>query len=229
VCDFLPDWCQGARGGVTLRHLLTMTSGLPMMPDSSVGYRTGKNAYVRSLTPTAAPGSRWVYSNEGAQLLSPVLDRAAGEPIQNYARRRLFAPLGMRETRLHETDGEAWTYADMETTPRDLARVGLLMLAGGRWADQQIVPATWVTASTRPSQALNPRYGLLWWLDPEAGAYAAHGHLDTHLHVLPDAELVVVRMQAKPAPGADEGAYETMALPLLPQIVPPAARRRISP
>jgi CubicO group peptidase (beta-lactamase class C family) len=224
VCDFLPTWCGGVRGRVTLRHLLTMTSGLPAMPDSSVGFADHKNAYVLRLTPTAEPGTRWVYSNEGVQLLAPVLDRAAGEPIQDYARRRLFEPLGMSGTRLHVGD-EAWTYADMETTPRDLARVGILMLQDGRWAGAgQIVPAAWVVASTRPSQTLNRRYGLLWWIDPDAGAFAGHGHLDTNLHVLPGADLVVVRMQTKPVSGVREGRYEALALPLLSQIVLVPAR-----
>jgi CubicO group peptidase (beta-lactamase class C family) len=225
VCEFLPTWCTGLRDRVTLRHLLTMTSGLPDMRDSSVGFVKHKDAYVLHLTPTAEPGTRWVYSNEGVQLLSPILDRAAGEPIQDYARRRLFEPLGMRETRLHVLDGEAWTYADMETTPRDFARLGLLMLQGGVWGmGRQLVPAAWIVASTRPSQDLNPRYGLLWGLDPEAGAFAAHGHLDTDLHVLPGGDLVIVRMQAKPVPGVREGTYEALALPLFPLIAPTAQR-----
>jgi CubicO group peptidase (beta-lactamase class C family) len=221
VCDFLSTWCGGIRGRVTLRHLLTMTAGLPAMPDSSVGFRDHKDAFVMRLVPTAEPGTRWEYSNEDVQLLSPILDRAAGEPIQDYARRRLFEPLGMRDTRLYAPEGEAWTYAGMQTTPRDFARLGLLMLQRGRWAGQQIVPAEWVEASTRPSQSLNREYGLLWWLEPEARAFAAHGHLDTDLYVVPDVELVVVRMQAKPVAGVREGSYRTLALPVFRRIAAP--------
>src|SRR5205823_1919979 len=83
--------------------------------------------YVMRLVPTYDPGTTWAYSNEGAQLLSPILDQAAGEPIQNYASRRLFEPLGMKSTRLHVYPDHAWTYADMETTARDFARLGVLM------------------------------------------------------------------------------------------------------
>jgi CubicO group peptidase (beta-lactamase class C family) len=219
VCEFLSTWCDGTRGRVTLRHLLTMTAGLPAMPDSSVGFRGSKDAFVMHLEPSAEPGTRWDYSNEDVQLLSPILDRAAGEPIQDYARRRLFEPLGMRTTRLYAPEGEAWTYAGMQTTPRDFARLGLLMLQRGRWRGRQIVPAEWVKASIRPSQSLNREYGLLWWLEPQAGAFAALGHLETDLHVLPDADLVVVRMQAKPLPGVREGTYRTLALPVIRQIV----------
>lgn len=220
VCTFIATWCSGLRAKVTLRHLLAMTSGLPMMQDSSVGFVHGdKDAYVIGLTPTSAPGTTWAYSNEGAQLLSPILDKAAGEPIQDYARRRLFLPLGMTQTQLHVYPDHAWTYADMETTARDFARLGVLMMRHGMWQGRRIVSEQWIQESTRPSQALNPRYGLLWWLDPEAGAFAAHGHLDTDIHVVPDQDLIVVRMQARPDPAAPELTYERGVLPLLRTLV----------
>jgi CubicO group peptidase (beta-lactamase class C family) len=219
VCSFIATWCSGRRADVTLRDLLTMTSGLPMMRDSSVGSVRDKNAYVMHLVPTSEPGTAWAYSNEGAQLLSPILDRAAGEPIQDYAHRRLFEPLGMKSTRLHVYLDHAWTYADMETTARDFARLGVLMLHHGEWDGRQIISRDWIARSTKPSQSLNPRYGLLWWIDPEIRGYAAHGHLDTDLHVIPDLDLVIVRMQAKPLSGVSEGVYEREGLKLFRRLV----------
>jgi len=219
VCHFITTWCTGVRARVTLRHLLSMTSGLPMMPDSSVGFVKDKNAYVVRLTPASEPGSTWAYSNEGAQLLSPLLDNAAGEPIQDYARRRLFEPLGMSNTRLRVYPNHAWTYADMETTARDLARLGVLMLNQGTWNGRQVVSREWLATSTRSSQSLNTRYGLLWWIDPEIRGYAAHGHLDTNLHVIPDLDLVIVRMQSKPVAGVEEGRYEREGLSLLRTLI----------
>ena len=219
VCSLIATWCSGGRAKVTVRHLLAMTSGLPMMRDSSVGFVNDKNAYVLHLVPTSEPGTTWAYSNEGAQLLSPILDRAAGEPIQDYAHRRLFGPLGMDSTRLHVYPDHAWTYADMETTARDFARLGLLMLHEGKWGGRQIVSSAWVTRSTQSSQSLNPRYGLLWWIDPEIRGYAAHGHLDTDLHVIPDLDLVIVRMQSRPIHGVTEGEYEVEGLKLFRGLV----------
>ncbi len=217
VCEFEPTWCSGNRGLVTIRHLLAMTSGLPKRSDSGVGVVHRKNQYVLGLTPTSEPGTTWAYSNEGVQLLSPVLSKAAGEPIQDYAKRRLFDPAGMKDTRLH-VFMEAWTYADMETTAHDLAQLGVLMLNKGRAGDRQVVPADWINASTTSSQSLQPDYGLLWWLHPEVGAYAAHGHLDTHVHIIPRRELVVVRTQAKPVRGLHEGDYERKLLALLKEL-----------
>jgi CubicO group peptidase (beta-lactamase class C family) len=226
ACTYIVRWCEGLRRQVTLRHLLTMTSGLPRMRDSSVGVVRDKDAFVLALSPTAEPGTRWDYSNEGAQLLSPILDRAAGEPIQDYARKRLFEALGMRETRLHlDERHHAWTYADMETTPRDLARIGLLMLNRGVWHGRRILSEAWINASTRPSQPLNPEYGFLWWLHNDPPGFAGHGHLDTDLHVFPGLDLIVVRMQAKPITVVAEGTYEVNALPLYRTMVRNAMRR----
>lgn len=213
VSRYIPEWRAGAERGVTVRHLLTMTSGLPDFPPHAreVGSVSDKEAFAFGLGLVARPGAAWAYSNDGAFLLSPLLDRAAGEPVEDYARRRLFEPLGMRNTRLHVYPaGQAWTQGDMETTARDLARVGQLMLNGGRWGGVQIVPEAWVRESVRPSQPHNPRYGLLWWIVPEG--FAAFGYLDTNVYVFPGRELVVVRMQAKPLEGATR--YEPAAFDL---------------
>ena len=225
VCTYLSRWCDGIRGRVTLRHLLSMTSGLPRMYADGVGSTDDKDVFVENLTPTNEPGTIWAYSNEGAQLLSPILDAAAAEPIQDYALRRLFQPLGMDHTRLH-VDGKnhAWTYADAETTPRDLARLGLLILHKGSWAGQRIVSEAWIETATQASQRLNRRYGLLWWIDSEAQAIAMHGHLDTDVHILPDLGLVIVRMQTRPFADVAEGTYEREAVPLYREFVVPGAR-----
>jgi CubicO group peptidase (beta-lactamase class C family) len=216
ACRYVKEWCSGIRGQVTIRHLLSMTSGLLRLPpDSSVGFVEDKDAYVISLVPAAPPGTVWAYSNEGAQLMSVVLDAAANEPIQAYAARRLFAPIGMHHSSLHlDGEGHAWTYADMLTTARDFARIGVLVLHRGKWGDQQVVPAAMLDSLFTP-QALNPRYGMLWWLDREVGGVATHGHLDTDVHVLPASDLVIVRMQSKPYPGVTEGTYERELLTLL--------------
>jgi CubicO group peptidase (beta-lactamase class C family) len=221
VCTYVQEWCDGIRGAVTVGHLLSMTSGLPRYTDRSVGFVGDKNAFVIGLTPENPPGATWAYSNEGAQLLSPVLDRAAGRPIQDYARDRLFEPLGMKDTRLNlDQQRHAWTYADMQTTPRDLLRIGELMLNRGRIGSRQVVSRKWVEASTTASQVLNDRYGLLWWLLPEIDGFAALGHLDTDVLVVPSRRLIIVRMQSKPAPGVAEGMYLREVLKLIPALAP---------
>jgi CubicO group peptidase (beta-lactamase class C family) len=188
------------------------------MREDGVGSVPDKNAFVIGLPLTYEPGTRWDYSNEGVQLLSPILDQAAGEPIQDYARRRLFEPIGMLDTRLHVDEaGHAWMHADMETTLRDFARIGLLMLNRGTWEDRQIVSESWVVQSITASQ-LNPDYGLLWWLIGNPEGFSAQGHLDTDLYVFPEHDLVVARMQAATS-DVPEGSYESEALLLFERLV----------
>lgn len=217
VCSYVKEWCEGQKGKVTLRHLLSMTSGLPRMYSEGVSSVGDKNPFVINLPLATEPGTAWDYSNEGVQLLSPILDKAAGEPIQEYARKRLFEPLGMSDTRLHlDEKRHAWTYADMETTPRDFARLGLLMLNKGTWQGKRIVSESWVRQMTMPSQTLNPRYGLLWWLFDNPKGYAAQGYLDTNMYLIPEKELIVVRMQAKPRD--KQQPYEDEALTIFNQL-----------
>jgi CubicO group peptidase (beta-lactamase class C family) len=222
VHRWLPSWNEGDKARVRLRHLLTHTSGLARRSDrgenGSVGFVRDKNAHVVRLPLSWAPGTRFAYSNEGVQLLSPILDAAAGEPIQHYARRRLFEPLGMRDTGLNvDEKGHAWTYADMKTTPRDLARLGVLMLRGGSWQGTSVVPKAWIERATSIGHPLSPHHGLLWWILDEPRGFAARGHLDTNLYVFPGLDLVVVRMQARPS--GREGAYEREALALFRRMV----------
>ena len=199
VGRYLPDWNHGKRARVTLRHLLSHTSGLPKLQDASVGFEADKNAFVQQLEVVHEPGSTFAYSNEGVQLLSPILDVIAGEPIQDYARKRLFQPLGMHETKLQlDTEGHAWTYADMNTTPRDMARIGLMMLNGGMWEGNRIVSEDWIKQSTIPAQDFRADSGLLWWLHDDPNGFAALGYLHTDIHIFPFLDLVAVRTQSKP-------------------------------
>jgi len=212
VARYLPEWRAGAERGVTLRHLLTMTSGLRRRRgqgsgDEMVGATRDKNALVLSLPLDRAPGERWEYSNEGAQLLSPLLERAAGEPLQRYAAERLFGPLEMDSTSLRlDGAGHAWTYADARTTLRDFAKICQLALDGGRWNGRQVVPEAWIRASLTPSPR-NASYGFLWWLGTEPRVYATRGYLDTDCEAYPEWGLVVARMQRRPR--SDAQHYRT--------------------
>jgi CubicO group peptidase (beta-lactamase class C family) len=213
VSQYLPEWSGGLRDRVTIRNLMTHTAGFVRMFRDGVGYQGDKDSFVLQMTPSFAPGTKFEYSNEGVQMLSPLLDRVAGEPIQDYARRRLFEPLGMNHTKLHlDVRGHAWTYADMETTPRDMARIGLLMLQHGRWKQRPLISEAWVAKSTKPSQTLNQGYGLLWWLYRSPDGFAALGYLDTNIYVFPSRDLVVVRTQSRPHSAAADYTSKALAM-----------------
>ncbi|WP_103018842.1 serine hydrolase domain-containing protein [Salinibacter altiplanensis] len=244
VAKWIPEWTAGAEADVTIRHLLTMTSGLSDRtgngvtvppPDSATaaaipegpGVVAEKNTtgYVFDLQLDFPPGKRFSYSNEGVQLLSPILERAAGMPLARYARERLFGPLGMENTRLMVDEYyNTITFGGAETTLTEFARIGQLMLNEGRWNGLQIAPASWVERSTTSIEQM-PNYGFLWWIDPKRTNYAATGSLDNVCIVFPDLDLVVARMQRDPHPGAEVKYQSTQTLDLLRRIVEGSATK----
>lgn len=198
VSAFFPEWKGGLRGDVTVEHLLTMCSGMLRARSGGVPSATDKNLFVRGLEPSAKPGSRWSYSNEGVQLLGALIQEAVGEPLADYARRRLFMPLGMRDTQMRKDgSGNAIAYADARTTLRDFARLGVVMSQGGQWMGKQVIPADWVQSSLKPC-AKHKGYGYLWWLH-EHGCFAMQGYLGTSVWIRPSKKLVIARVQSRPS------------------------------
>jgi len=235
VAKWIPEWTAGAQAGVTIRHLLTMTSGLRSReegttvppPDSALppskipGVVAAKNTtgYAFDLSLDCAPGERFSYSNGGVQLLSPLLERAAGMPLARYARERLFDPLGMENSRLMVDEYEnTVTFGGAETTLSEFARIGQLMLNEGTWNGTQIVPASWVERSTTPISQMG-NYGFLWWIDKKRGNVAATGSLDNVCLVFPELDLVVARMQRDLHPDAEVRYQSVETLNLLRRIV----------
>src|SRR5207248_267833 len=103
-------------------------------------------------------------------------------------------PLGMTDTHfILDNARHARTYADIATTLHDFARVGQMMMNGGKWGNRQIVPQAWVRECLKPS--LSSEYGFLWWLVPEEGGFAMQGYLNTSVYCFPKNGLEVVRMQ----------------------------------
>ncbi len=151
---WIPEWEAGADSAVTVRHLLTMTAGLPRTrgcPASAPECGSDYTGYALSVPLVYSPGERFEYSNEGAQLLSPVLERAAGMPLHAYAQTRLFEPLGLDSTRLGtDSAGNTSTVGGPQTTLRQAAALGQLVANGGAWNGQQIVPADWIEAVRVP-------------------------------------------------------------------------------
>jgi CubicO group peptidase (beta-lactamase class C family) len=204
---------------VTLRQLLTMTAGFP---DTSGGLVDAEMArskdWVRFILAHQdhEPGKDFVYSDLGAHLLSPILQRATGQTVLAYARTHLFDPLGIRSrpaaqpvafsTGLGEfnrarfawaTDpqGFALGFTHLKMPPRDMARFGQLLLQEGRWNGRQIVPSAWVRQSTT-AQTGDPSspYGFLWWVTEtdHTPGFAAEGLGGQLIQIVPHRRLVLV-------------------------------------
>ncbi|MBX3478671.1 MAG: serine hydrolase [Brevundimonas sp.] len=168
ACDFILQWRADDRRGITLRHLMSMTSGLD---DTGLALRgvAGDQFEINAAAPLRdPPGARWAYNTAAYHLLFHILARATGDTVEAYAHRRLLGPLGMTRTTWITSpgvgaDGPVTNYYSAEATARDLARFGRLILDEGLWEGERLISADHVRLLTSASQTLNPSYGLLWW------------------------------------------------------------------
>lgn len=171
VADYVTEWNGTDSAEVTIEDLLSNDSGRQW--DAATDYREmalgahDKTAFAIALGQDAPPGESWAYNNSAVQVLSRVLETATGQDPATYAAERLFGPIGMTNSAMtHDASGHATTFAGMQTTCLDLARLGVLALNEGAWGDTTVVDQGFVrTATRRPSQSLNTAYGWLWWLN----------------------------------------------------------------
>ena len=127
-----------------------------------------------------------------------VIRGATGRTISELMTEKLVHPLGLESEPYYLTDGDgvAFVLGGLNMRTRDYARFGQMIANGGRWADQQVVPANWVRESTSASAATAPgekRYGYQWWLPPEAGdgQFFAHGVYNQYVYIDPSRNVVI--------------------------------------
>lgn len=224
AAEFIAPWRGTPKAAITVRHLLTMTSGLD---DRGLALRgvAGDQFAINAAAPQLAPpGTRWAYQTAIFHLLYHVIAQAAGEPFEAFASRNLTGPLGMQHTDWvtsvgQGASGPVTNYYTANCTGRDLARFGLFALRGGRWGSRQVVSAGYLRQATAPSQDLNPAYGFLWWENAKPGygaeeavrgtadlrfegsppdTFAALGAGGQVVLVVPSLDLVVVRQGQQP-------------------------------
>ncbi len=167
--DFITEWKGTASETVTIRQLLSNTSG--RFHDVVADYaqlaflEQDKSAFAVALSQEHDPGSRWVYNNAAVQTLEVVLERAVGTSVAEFAQQVLFQPLGMTSRLSLDGVGNAGLFAGMQTNCRDLASFVRLFMNDGRIGGDQVVSASFVAEALEPSSALNEAYGYLWWLN----------------------------------------------------------------
>jgi CubicO group peptidase (beta-lactamase class C family) len=212
VATLFPEYADlfadTAKQAITLEHVLTMTTGLAWLerapPLPYAGERADWLRVVLRQPLTDRPGARFNYSSGAVMVLSAALQRAERMRAAAFAERALFGPLGFGAHEWPVTeDGLTPTAGGLALRPRDLAKIGQLLLDGGTIRGRRIVSEAWLRRSTAPLVPApeGSRYGYLWWCLPTglpAGAaildgtvYAA-GAGDQYLFVVPRADLVVV-------------------------------------
>jgi len=165
LSTWYPEWKEGRRAKVTLRHVMTHTTGIEKRKGQQFRFFPDKLKRARSARIHDEPGTVFSYSNEGTQLLFGIIQSAAGKTVDAYLQEKLFGPLGIKGWSWDKDKaGNVQTWYGLALTARDLARLGMLMLADGHWDGKAIVSPSYVKQATSPVLEAAPNYGLLWWL-----------------------------------------------------------------
>ncbi len=206
----LSDLRSPEKERIQLLHALTMSMGLkwveaiPSNEDNNDEVRMHMAPdpcrYVLGLAATAPAGQEFFYNTGALTLLSAIIHKATGRPLDEFARTTLFEPLGITGVEWTRVKGDSDAGGGLRLRPRDMAKIGQLVLAGGRWNDRQVVSKAWIDASMTPRLDATGVYfyGYLWWLGRSlfngrevhwAGALGRGGQ---SIRIVPELDLVVV-------------------------------------
>jgi CubicO group peptidase (beta-lactamase class C family) len=229
IMDYLPRLEGSAYDGVTVRHLLQMSSGVAwnetytdpgsdrrQMLEAQIAQEPGAILDLMASLPRAAPpGTRWNYSTGETHIAGALLHAAVGKPLADYLSEKIWTPAGM------EADANWWLEAPgglevggsgLSARLRDYGRFGLFLLADGVIDGQRVLPEGFIAAATTPKTIGGDTidYGYMFW--PLHGeSFAAIGIFGQFVFVDPESKLVVAMWSAQPKPvdrhGVDEYAF----------------------
>ena len=166
--DQFPEYAdlgrQPGRERITVRHALSMTLGLEWdelttsfadNSDQALDAAPDRLRFILERRIVGEPGATWTYCGGATELLGRMIAKGTGEALPAYARRVLFDPLDFGPAEwMSGSDGEPLSAAGLRVLPRDLLKVGQLVLARRAWNGRQIVPSDWMKRVTTPAIAI---------------------------------------------------------------------------
>ena len=223
VTAYIPELKGSGYDGVTVRQLITMTSGVKWNEDytdpksdvAQAGFSTdtpGLNpivSYMRKLPRETAPGAKFVYKTGETDLAGILVSNAVGKPLSQYLSEKIWAPFGMEQDAVWVDDvaGHERGGCCLSMTVRDYARIGQFMLDGGKAGGVSVVPEGWIADATKAHSNFPPGdveigYGYFWWIIPNG--YAAEGIFGQQIFIYPADHLVIAINSAWPKASASE-------------------------
>jgi CubicO group peptidase (beta-lactamase class C family) len=202
---------EAGRERLTIHHALTMTMGTewdemsvpytnPANSETAMDGAANRSRYILERRVIEEPGRCWIYNGGATALLARIIADSTGKPLHDFAREALFDPLGLGPTAWAvDTKGEAYAASGLRMTPRDLARIGVMMVGGGVAGDHRVVPAPWIARSTQPVVSTPDfwRFGYHWYVGDApfgsrvARCWGAFGNGGQRLWVLPTLGIAV--------------------------------------
>jgi CubicO group peptidase (beta-lactamase class C family) len=222
LVDSFPDYNDlindPDRRRIKVKHALSMTMGLEW--NEKAPYGSARNSetamwrssdryrYALSQSIVAEPGTTFNYSGGSTTLLGRIISTGVGKSLPDYAKEKLFHPMAITEFEWTRVRGDEDAAGGLRMRPRDLAKIGQLVLNQGRWKDVQLVPSSWLTSSFLESASVSNivKYGYQWWIvrlkklndqwvfgeDGLDKSIAGVGWGDQRLIIVPTYQLVIV-------------------------------------
>jgi CubicO group peptidase (beta-lactamase class C family) len=192
---------------ITVQNLLDMTSGLdweePLSgrPVSLIATERSPDwiKFILDRQMSSAPGDVFNYNSGNPHLLSAILTGLTGLSASDYAKARLFGPLGINKWNWRrDPQGISTGGYGLALLPRDMAKIGYLYLRGGKWEDKPLIPAGWVEKTSHATVNMNAsfeptlRYSNFFWALPDKKVYMAVGYRCQMIMIFPELDIVAV-------------------------------------
>ena len=220
VSDFIPEYKNDDRKKLTLKHLLTMSAALdwsesggnPLSDNAEAYYGWNLKGMINDVKIEGEPGKTFIYQSGATLILGYIVEVAIGKKLADYAAEKIWKPVGAEKTAywsLDQQDGLEKAYCCFYSTTRDFARIGRIMMNGGKWKslnfgeshDVQILSEKYVNESISPAKLINVEgekndcYGYKWWLTNYDGkkVFYARGIFGQYIICIPEMDIIIVR------------------------------------
>lgn len=238
VGKYIGRFNEGSSSELTIEHLLQMRSNIdfgesytnPFGYQAKAYYGTDLLALTAPYRVSGVPGTTWAYEGGNTVILGEIVQQVSGKTLSEFFSETVWSRIGCQHDAYWNLDREGGmekAFSGYYATARDFARIGEMMRNGGAWNGTQIVSEDWVEASIQPvnrpdrNGRMTEHYGYQWWLAPqnaEPWHFAARGMRGQYIVVVPEHELVVVRLGHNRDETRDEGATMSPDLPRLIEI-----------
>lgn len=219
VYKYIPEFKHGSRDKITIRHLLEMASGLswtesginPFSDNAESYYGSDLDGLIKRQKRIAEPGKMFHYQSGNSQLLAMILEKATGKSVSKYAQEKIWSKLGMESDAFWSLDkqgGQEKAFCCLYAQARDFARLGKLILDGGKYNGEQIIPRWYYLQMTKLNDLTteegmpNYRYGYHIWTyrGNSDDVFYCRGILGQYIITIPDRNLLIVRLGMKRKP-----------------------------
>jgi CubicO group peptidase (beta-lactamase class C family) len=238
IIDFFPEYrhlFNESKKEIQIQHLLTMTAGLAWDQSGQPGRVNDETTmegsrewlgYVLQKEMQYRPGERFVYSSGCSNLLAGTIKASTGDNANVFAEMYLFEPLNITKYFWRQRDdGLCNAGAGLLLRPRDMAKIGQLVLDSGMWKGKEVVSRNWIKVATTPTEASKKEYGYQWWVttmtvkERPLRVVLAAGNGGQYIFIVPELQLVVVFTGGNYAPLNQNQPHAFMRMIILPSML----------